>query len=105
MSYPVGLLRVHRVTCGPGLSWWNRVECALQHEQSNRLHNLCDVEVPCQTVVNVDQRHPVIKHYVTPNHVDRSDARCNGLACSVLRVTDIPVNDHHSFTDRKEIHL
>ncbi|GFT75336.1 hypothetical protein TNCV_967841 [Trichonephila clavipes] len=34
-----------------------------------------DVEVPCQTTVNVYQRRPVIKHYATSN-------QCTGAWCS-----------------------
>ncbi|GFS67462.1 hypothetical protein TNCV_1610411 [Trichonephila clavipes] len=45
-----------------------RVGCVLQQGQNNKLHNLCDVALCCQTADNVYQWHPVIKYYATPNH-------------------------------------
>ncbi|GFX28990.1 hypothetical protein TNCV_3030331 [Trichonephila clavipes] len=55
----------------PGIR--HRVGWALQQGQKNRLRNLRDVAVHCQTAVDMYQRRrPVIKHYATPNH----DAHC-----------------------------
>ncbi|GFU38388.1 hypothetical protein TNCV_2433661 [Trichonephila clavipes] len=48
-----------------------RVECALPQDQS-RFHSLCDAVVCCQTVINVYQRVPVIRHCGSPSN----DAWC-----------------------------
>ncbi|GFT43504.1 hypothetical protein TNCV_815481 [Trichonephila clavipes] len=49
-----------------------RLECALQQEQSSRLHSLYDIAVLFQTAINVHQSRLVIKYYATPNH----DSQC-----------------------------
>lgn len=65
----------------PGIVLLECVGCTLQQGQNNRLYNLCDKAVHCQTAINVYQGYPVIKHHATPNHDAQCDARWNGLVC------------------------
>ncbi|GFW54522.1 hypothetical protein TNCV_2231961 [Trichonephila clavipes] len=102
MSNPVRLFRVRSEKCGLAIFLDYRVGCTLQQGQNNRLYKLYDVEVRWQTVINVYQMRPVIKHYAIPNH----DARCStGLMLGemgwfiVLRVAAIPVDGRHSIRE------
>ncbi|GFW77077.1 hypothetical protein TNCV_2725071 [Trichonephila clavipes] len=96
MSNPVRLLKVRRATwyCIAGIPCCMCL--ATRAEQQAQI--LCDVEVHWQPAINTYQRHHVIQHYTTSNHM--SGVRRNDLVHIVLRITAVLVDGRHSSLDR-----
>lgn len=63
----VQLLRIHHTTCSLAVSCWNTVLCTRNKFRPTGSIT-CNIADCYQTVTNVYQRCPMIKHYPTPNH-------------------------------------